>query len=146
MGTAQSIEKALKGLCVTGKAKRTMTQKRKKLGERGEEIAVSFLKKNRYRILCRNYRCRFGEIDIIARHKKTLSFIEVKTRSSKSYGVPQESIHPQKQRKISMVALEFIQRYKLEDREARFDVVTVQFLLDRYEVDLIENAFELAFK
>ena len=123
-----------------------MTQKRKKLGERGEEIAVSFLKNKRYRILCRNYRCKFGEIDIIARHKKTLSFIEVKTRSSESYGVPQEAIHPQKQRKISMVALEFIQRYKLEDREARFDVVAIQFLPDGFDVDLIKNAFELSFK
>lgn len=120
-----------------------MTQKRKRLGERGEEIAVKFLKKNRYKILCRNYQCKFGEIDIIAEHKKILSFIEVKTRSSEFFGSPQEAVQPRKQHKISQVALEFIQRYKLEDKNARFDVVSIRFLNDDYQVDLIENAFEL---
>lgn len=123
-----------------------MTQKRKKLGEKGEEIAVNFLKNNHYKILCRNYRCIFGEIDIIARHKKTISFVEVKTRSTRLFGDPQEAIQPKKQRKISQVALEFVQRYKLEDKSARFDVVAVQFTSNGYTVDLIENAFELALK
>jgi putative endonuclease len=120
-----------------------MTQKRKNLGEMGEDIAVNFLKKNNYRILTRNYRCKFGEIDIIAEHKKTLSFIEVKTRRSESFGLPQESVHPKKQKKISRVALEFIQRYKLENRSARFDIVAIQFYSEAYEIDLIKNAFDL---
>ncbi len=121
-----------------------MTEKSKSLGERGEEIAVNFLKKNRYKILFRNYRCKFGEIDIIAQHKKTLAFIEVKTRSSEAYGLPQEAVQSKKQKKISWVALEFIQRYKLEDRAARFDIVAIQFSGKGYNVNLIENAFELA--
>ena len=120
-----------------------MTEKTKTLGKKGEDIAAAFLEKKGYNILFRNYKCSFGEIDIIAKHKKTLSFIEVKTRSTKKYGFPQEAVTPAKQAKISRVALEFVQRYKMENRAARFDVVSVQSLNDGYEVDLIENAFEL---
>jgi putative endonuclease len=120
-----------------------MTVKTKTLGEKGEDIAAAFLKKKGYNILFRNYKCSFGEIDIIAKHKKILSFIEVKTRSTKKYGLPQEAVTPAKQTKISRVALEFVQRYKMDNRAARFDVVSVQYLNDGYEVDLIENAFEL---
>ncbi|MEI6125470.1 MAG: YraN family protein [Pseudomonadota bacterium] len=120
-----------------------MTESRKKLGERGEEIAIGFLKKNKYKILNKNYRCPFGEIDIIAQQGKTLSFIEVKTRSSELFGAPQEAVHLQKQKKISRAALAFIQRYQLEDRAARFDVITVKLLPGGVTVDLIQNAFEL---
>jgi len=120
-----------------------MTEKTKTLGKKGEDIAAAFLEKKEYNILFRNYKCSFGEIDIIAKHKKTLSFIEVKTRSTKKYGLPQEAVTPAKQAKISRVALEFVQRYKMENRAARFDVVSVQSLNDGSEVDLIENAFEL---
>jgi putative endonuclease len=120
-----------------------MTEKTKTLGEKGEDIAAAFLKKKGYNLLFRNYKCSFGEIDIIAKHKKTLSFIEVKTRSTKKYGLPQEAVTSVKQAKISRVALEFVQRYKMDNRAARFDVVSVQSLNDGYEVDLIENAFEL---
>jgi putative endonuclease len=120
-----------------------MTVKTKTLGEKGEDIAAAFLEKKGYNILFRNYKCSFGEIDIIAKHKKTLAFIEVKTRSTKKYGLPQEAVTSVKQAKISRVALEFVQRYKMDNRAARFDVVSVQSLNDGYEVDLIENAFEL---
>ena len=120
-----------------------MTEKTKTLGKKGEDIAAAFLEKKGYNILFRNYKCSFGEIDIIAKHKKILSFIEVKTRSTKKYGLPQEAVTSVKQTKISRVALEFVQRYKMDNRAARFDVVSVQYLNDGYEVDLIENAFEL---
>ena len=120
-----------------------MTVKTKTLGKKGEDIAAAFLKKKGYKLLFRNYKCSFGEIDIIAKHKKILSFIEVKTRSTKKYGLPQESVTPAKQAKISRVALEFVQRYKMDNRAARFDVISVQYLNDGYEIDLIENAFEL---
>ena len=120
-----------------------MTEKAKTLGKKGEDIAAAFIEKKGYNILFRNYKCSFGEIDIIAEHKKTLSFIEVKTRSTKKYGSPLEAVTSVKQAKISRVALEFVQRYKMDNRTARFDVVSVQSLNDGYEVDLIENAFEL---
>jgi len=121
-----------------------MSEKSKKLGARGEEIAADFLKKNKYKILCRNYRCAFGEIDIIAQHKKTLSFVEVKTRSTSLYGTPQESVRKKKQDTMCRVAMEFIQRYNLEDRDARFDVVAIRLSPDGYRVDLIKNAFDLS--
>ncbi len=120
-----------------------MTQKRKRLGEAGEEIALTFLKKKGYKILYQNYRCCFGEIDIIAQHKKILTFIEVKTRSTKLYGAPHEAVSLKKQRKICQVALEFIQRHRLEETNARFDVVAIQFSPEGPRVDFIENAFEL---
>jgi len=120
-----------------------MTEKTKTLGKKGEDIAAAFLEKKGYNILFRNYKCSFGEIDIIAKHKKILSFIEVKTRSTKKYGLPQEAVTSVKQTKISRVALEFVQRYKMDNRAARFDVVSVKYLNDGYAVDLIENAFEL---
>ena len=121
-----------------------MTWKKKKLGDSGENIAVNYLEKNNYKILCRNYRCKFGEIDIIAKHKGTLCFVEVKTRTSEAYGSPQEAVRTKKQKKISRVALEFIQRYKLEDKDARFDVLAISFSFDGYKVGFIKNAFELA--
>ena len=120
-----------------------MTQKRMDLGKKGEALAVAFLKKKNYKILFRNYRCRFGEIDIIAVHKKTLVFIEVKTRTSDFFGLPQEAVRQHKQKKISMVAMEFIQRNRLEDKDARFDIVGIRLLPDGYSFELIENAFEL---
>ena len=120
-----------------------MSMNRKELGARGEDIAVDFLKKRKYKILFRNYRNQFGEIDIIAQHKKIISFVEVKTRRSDDFGLPHESIGPVKQKKISKVAMGFIQRYKLEDTDARFDVVAVKFSNNGYHVDFIENAFEV---
>ncbi len=121
-----------------------MTQTSKTLGEAGEENAERFLKKRRYRILCRNYRCAFGEIDIVAQQGRVIAFVEVKTRRSAAYGAPQDAVLPHKQRKISRVAQEFIQRHRLEDRDARFDVVAVRMSSSGHTVDLIKYAFELA--
>ncbi len=119
-------------------------QQRKSLGARGEDMAVDFLKKKGYTILCRNYRCRSGEIDIVARKKKTLCFVEVKTRRTRNFGPPQEAVTQRKQYKIGRVAQDFLQRYSLENRPARFDVVAVDFSTGDALIELIENAFELA--
>ncbi len=120
-----------------------MSKTRNKLGAQGEDIAVRYLKKRGYTILHRNYRCAFGEIDIIARQKKTLVFVEVKTRSTSKYGLPQDAVQPLKQRTICKVALEYIQRHGLEDSAARFDVVAIRIVPEGPCVDVIENAFEL---
>jgi putative endonuclease len=118
-------------------------RQRKTLGVRGEDMAVDFLEKKGYTILCRNYRCRSGEIDIIARKKKILCFIEVKTRSTRAFGSPQEAVTPRKQQKIGRVALDFLQRHRLENQPARFDVVAVDFSSGCVLIEFIENAFEL---
>ena len=119
-------------------------QQRKSLGVQGEDMAVDFLQKKGYTILCRNYRCRSGEIDIVARKKKILCFIEVKTRRTRAYGTPQEAVTLRKQYKIGRVAQDFLQRHRLENWPARFDVVTVDFSTGEALIELIENAFELA--
>lgn len=121
-----------------------MSDPRKLLGARGEELALAFLRKKRFKILAKNYRCRYGEIDIIARDPgNAISFIEVKTRTSQSHGTPQEAVNRKKQAQISKVALEFIQRYKLENQPARFDVVAVNLLTAGHTVELIQNAFDV---
>ncbi len=66
--------------------------RRKELGSRGEDIAVSFLKKKGYKIIERNYRCRYGEIDIIAERDKVTAFIEVRTIKAENFGIPQDFI------------------------------------------------------
>jgi len=72
---------------------------KKELGKKGEEVAIRFLKKSGYRILSRNYVCKLGEIDVIAKEKDTLVFVEVKTRTSTTFGPPQLAVNPTKQRR-----------------------------------------------
>ena len=118
---------------------------RQAFGKAGEEMAVRYLKKKGYKILEQNYTCPVGEIDIIARDKKTIVFVEVKTRRSMSYGSARFAITPHKQRKISMAALYYLKSNHQMDRDARFDVMTVQSTGDMQEIDLIQNAFDLAY-
>jgi putative endonuclease len=113
------------------------------LGSDGEECAVGFLKKNGYRILARNYKTRLGEIDIIARDKEGLAFIEVKTRISQRFGFASEAVAGFKQRQISKAALMFLKEKDLLTARARFDVVSVDFCEGAPKIDLIKNAFEL---
>jgi len=118
---------------------------RKAFGKAGEETAVRFLKKKGYKILEQNYTCPVGEIDVIARDRKTTVFVEVKTRRTLSYGSARLAITPRKQRKISMVALYYLKSNQQMRQRARFDVVTVQSSNGTLNIDLIKNAFELAY-
>ena len=121
-----------------------MSEERKSLGKKGEELTASYLKKNQgYKILHRNYRCTFGEIDIIAKDQDVLSFVEVKTRRSAAFGLPQESVNKRKQHQLSKVALEFINRNKAHHMKARFDVVAVYLDPQEERMELIKDAFEL---
>jgi putative endonuclease len=114
-----------------------------KTGREGELIAASFLKKNGYRISEFNFRCPLGEIDIIAREKSELVFIEVKTRKSRALGYPEQAVGIRKQRKMSQLALWYLQEKKLADTAARFDVVAITLLPEGNEIKLIKNAFDL---
>jgi len=115
------------------------------IGREGEALAVSYLKKKGYRIIERNYRCRLGEIDIVALDRKTLCFIEVKTRSTSDYDRPEMAVHKHKQHRLSKVALWFLKEKHLEDVRARFDVVSIRRRGDLNEVQHFENAFELIY-
>ena len=121
-----------------------MTKKRISLGKSGEEMAVSYLRALKYKIIERNYKCNFGEIDIIAKDKKTLTFIEVKTRSSSHYGSPGDGVDKRKQHQISKAALCYLSKKNMKNIDARFDVVTVQLSPQGEDVQLIKNAFELS--
>ncbi|MBU1871350.1 MAG: YraN family protein, partial [Candidatus Omnitrophica bacterium] len=94
-------------------------------------------------IINTNYRTRLGQIDIIAKNKRTICFIEVKTRKNQWFGSPAEAIDAAKQRKISQVALTFLKQEGLLNYPARFDVVAISCPDVQPKIELIRNAFEL---
>jgi putative endonuclease len=118
---------------------------RRHAGESGESLAVKLLKRNGYKIIEQNYRCKLGEIDIIAEDDGVLSFVEVKARRTDEFEEPKSAVTPQKQRKISMVALEYLKETEQMDKNARFDVVAILLLPEHPDVQIIKNAFDLAY-
>ena len=116
------------------------------VGNRGEELASAFLESNGLKIVERNFRCKGGEVDIIARDGKTIVFIEVKSRRNLAYGVPQLAVTPFKQRQISKAALTWLSKNRLHDSPARFDVIAI-LLENKYshQIEHIRNAFDLAY-
>ncbi len=120
-----------------------MTNKNQLTGKHGEDIAETYLIDDGYEIITRNYRCRFGEIDIIAARNGTLIFVEVKTRSDQRYGLPRESVTYAKQRVIIKTAQQYIQRYKIKDKLFRFDVIEIFYDRQPTHVVHIDNAFSL---
>jgi len=114
------------------------------VGAHGEELAVAYLTRNGYEILARNYRCKGGEVDIIARDAKTVVFVEVKTRKSLSYGVPQLAVTPFKQRQIMKASLTWLSSHKKHETPARFDVVAITLQTGQEpSIEHIRNAFDL---
>jgi len=112
------------------------------MGKEGEKIAADFLKKNGYRIMEVNYRCPIGEIDIVARDKNVLVFVEVKTRKSSALGYPEQAVGVKKQKKMSQLALWYLQEKKSQDVSARFDVVAILMLSSGNDIRLVRNAFD----
>ncbi|CAN2039027.1 putative endonuclease [Candidatus Magnetomoraceae bacterium gMMP-15] len=123
-----------------------MTHRRQRFGQQGEDIAVSLLEKKGYKILERNYRTRLGEIDIIAMDGDTIAFVEVKIRRTKEFGKPKYAVTYKKQRKISITALSYLKENKKMNQRARFDVVSIFTSFGEPEIEIIKNAFELAYK
>ena len=114
-----------------------------RLGREGEEAAVRFLKKKRFKIVERGFRMLRGEIDIIAYDRKTLVFVEVKTRSGAGFGVPEESVTSAKQDQLRKIAQGYLIKSRLGDIPCRFDVVAVSTDdRGRPTIRHIENAFE----
>jgi putative endonuclease len=117
-------------------------------GEHGEELAARHLSAGGFVLRERNFRCKSGEIDIIAVEKASgcLVFIEVKTRRSITYGVPQLAVTPFKQRQISKAALIYLSQHRLLDHDARFDVIAILLHTDgTHHLEHIKNAFDLAY-
>lgn len=112
---------------------------RQQTGKAGEIAACRYLEDKGYQILERNFRCRFGEIDLIALWEDGIVFVEVKTRRNRNYGRPGESVGWKKQQHLKKIALFYLSsRHKL-DQESRFDVIEVE----PGEITHIENAFGL---
>jgi putative endonuclease len=122
-----------------------MATESQKFGRLGESLAIAHLKKNGYPILDRNYRNCFGEIDVIARQGETIVFVEVKSRSSDRFGPSKAAVDRTKQQKISRVALGYLKEKRQTGKKARFDVVCVDAGQKHCQVEIIANAFALAY-
>jgi putative endonuclease len=112
------------------------------LGKLGEKISLHYLKNKNYKIIAKSYRQFRGEIDIVAYEQDTLVFVEVKTRKSRDYGFPEESVTFSKQRQIRKVAQGFLAKNNLQDVECRFDVISLSFdEKEGYSLHHLKNAF-----
>jgi len=123
-----------------------MTKERLNFGKKGEKAAESYLKKQGYRILKKNYRTKIGEIDLIAEHKNVLVFIEVKSRTDAALEHPFMAVTPRKQKKIAQTASCFLVENKVGDREIRFDVVSIlpdNKNPDALQVEILQDAFRV---
>jgi putative endonuclease len=109
------------------------------LGKKGEEKAAVFLEKKGLQILAKNFRSPFGEIDLVCKEKNQIVFVEVKTRTSLSFGDGAEAISLQKINRIVKTAYHFLKTQHLENAPFRFDVVSL--LLDKQDIIHIPNAF-----
>ncbi len=111
------------------------------LGQRAEALAVAYLQKQGLRIEIRNFRCRLGEIDLVARDGATLVFVEVRSRTSSEFGLPQESVGYRKQQRLRRIAEVYLRGR--DEVAVRFDVVSVRF--DRQgnlqQIEHIPHAF-----
>ncbi len=115
------------------------------LGTRGEMLAGEYLRKQDYQILEKNFRCKMGEIDVVAVKAGRLRFIEIKTRSGPGFGRPEESVHPLKQKKLAKLAMWYLKEKKISETSISFDVLAVEWDPSAKPVfKLIEDAFEAA--
>jgi putative endonuclease len=103
---------------------------RQELGRTGERLAAGALVKHGYRVLEHNFRCRYGEIDIVAEEGADLVFVEVKTRRGQSHGLPEEAVTWRKARKLAEVATCYLDQHACSERAWRIDVVAVQLSSD----------------
>ena len=116
---------------------------RKAAGDRGEAEVARYLRKKGYTLLASQWRCRFGELDLVARDKRgTVCFVEVKLRSQGAIGLPREFVDDRKQERLRTAAAAYLSTHDI-DAPARFDVAEVYVENDRaLRVEYLENAFE----
>lgn len=111
------------------------------VGLEGEKLALKFLRKQGYKIIEHSFRCRYGEIDLVAYKKGMVSFIEVKTRTNPEFGQPEESVRRPKQNRMAKIALYYLKKKRLADVSCNFGVVSIRLKGNRPEIQLFENAF-----
>jgi putative endonuclease len=108
------------------KGQKAVSAARQGLGRTGERLAMEQLIKQGYQVIERNFRCRYGEVDLIAEEDAELVFVEVKTRRGNAYGLPEEAVTPVKQRHLMQAALYYLDLHNCAERPWRIDVVAVQ--------------------
>ena len=119
----------------------------RQLGEATESLACEYLENKGFKLLERNFNCRFGEIDLIMQNSDSLVFVEVRYRRSNNFGSGAESITVNKQSKLIKTASAYLQQHaKLNKYPARFDVVSITGSIEtdninNIDIDWIENAF-----
>lgn len=110
------------------------------LGKKGEQLAIDFLIKNGYKILVQNYIYQKAEVDIIARKKDILAIIEVKTRSTRDFGNPQDFLKPKQIQRIVKAVDEYVNAKNL-DVEVRFDIIAIVKENNQFMIEHLEDAF-----
>lgn len=119
-------------------------KKKLDLGKWGEKLARTYLLHRGYTILAENYHSRYGEIDIIARLRQEIVFIEVKTRKNNRFCQPLEAVNYSKQQKLILTAQHYITLNYSEHFNYRFDVIDIIFNRgENYEINHLKGAFEL---
>lgn len=114
---------------------------RRSLGDTSEQIARQFLKKRKHRILEVNFMGPNGEIDIISQDRGDLVFTEVRSKSSESFGTPEETIDLKKQERIKKTAQYYLLRHNITDHQLRFDVIALVWQGETYRMRYYEDAF-----
>jgi len=115
---------------------------KKETGNKGENLACEFLRKNGYIIIEQNFSCKQGEIDIIAKSPTNyLVFIEVKTRNSLKYGMPCEAVTPYKQKHIKLTSKYYIYKNFLYNIDIRYDVIEILKLNNKIYINHLKSAF-----
>lgn len=115
---------------------------RKQRGQTGERLATEFLRQRGYDIVAANWHCRYGEIDLIARHGDTLVFIEVRARTGSDTGAAFESIGQRKQARIIAAVQAYLAAHALDDVHWRIDVVGVALRAGQPIIEHVENALD----
>jgi putative endonuclease len=110
------------------------------LGKLGEEMAVEFLRENGYEILITNYIFQKAEVDIIAKKENILAVVEVKTRSSIEFGLPQDFVKPKKIQLLVKAIDNFVVSNELEV-EVRFDIIAIHKEKNEFKIEHLEDAF-----
>lgn len=111
------------------------------LGKYGEDIAASFLQDRGYSILERNWRCEIGEIDLIAKYKESLVFVEVKTRSGQGFGHPFEAITKSKVARMRQLAVQWVNTHESSGLSLRLDAIAVLVQDGKVAVEHIKRVY-----
>jgi len=120
-----------------------MSEARMTLGKSGEDLACRELERRGYAIVARRFRVRSGELDIVARDGAVMVFVEVRTRAGRRFGTAAEAVTAAKQRRIALLAHEYLFRHRMSYCPCRFDVVSVHVDAGTPAVEIIRNAFDV---